>query len=82
MPKYLEIGLRLESAVLGSFPDLGVGVKVSIALPAGISGGTSIVSLWLEGISTVCVMLIKQIYGLSGRLSREQHEKTNIRRKT
>jgi hypothetical protein len=36
-----------------------IGVKVSIVLPVGTSGGTSMVNLWFAGISTVCVMLIE-----------------------
>jgi hypothetical protein len=32
-----------------------------LACPAGTSGDTSIVSLWLTGISTVCVKLIRKI---------------------
>jgi len=39
----------------------GVGVKVSTARPAGISRGTSIISRWLAGISTVCVTLIRRV---------------------
>jgi hypothetical protein len=38
-----------------------IGKKRISALPAGTSGGTSMVSLWLTGISTVCVMLMGQI---------------------
>jgi len=38
-----------------------LGVKVISALPAGTSGGTSIVNLRLAGISTVCVTVIRQI---------------------
>jgi len=34
------------------------GKKRISACPAGTSGGTSMVSLWLTGISTVCVMLM------------------------
>ena len=38
---------------------LAGGVKVSTVGPSGTSRGTSIVSLWLAGISTVCVMVIR-----------------------
>jgi len=34
------------------------GKKYILACPVGTSGGTSMVSRWLAGISTVCVMLI------------------------
>jgi len=37
------------------------GTKVRIIRPVGTSGGTSIVSLWLAGTSTVCVTLIRKI---------------------
>jgi len=37
------------------------GKKRISARPAGTSGGTSMVSLWSAGISTVCVMLIRKI---------------------
>jgi len=37
------------------------GKKRISARPAGTSGGTSMVSLWLAGISTVCVMLMRQV---------------------
>jgi len=36
-----------------------IGVKVISAHPAGTSGGTSMVSRWFSGISTVIVTLIK-----------------------
>ena len=35
--------------------------KVRITEPTGTSGGMSMVSLWLAGISTVCVILIREI---------------------
>jgi hypothetical protein len=39
----------------------GAGVKVSTAGPAGTSLGTSMVSLWLAGISTVCVTVMGKV---------------------
>ena len=38
------------------------GVKVRTTGPAGISLGTSMVSLWLAGISTVCVIVMRSLY--------------------
>jgi len=38
-----------------------IGVKVILVRPAGTSRGTLRISLWLTGISTVCVTLIKKI---------------------
>jgi hypothetical protein len=57
----LIISMSLASDLcIGSLP-AGAGVKAIIVLPAGTSGGTSIVSLRLAGTSTVCVMLITAI---------------------
>jgi len=55
---WLIISMSLASDLcIGSLP-AEIGKKRISALPAGTSGGTSIVSLWLTGISTVCVKLI------------------------
>jgi hypothetical protein len=49
---------RLPSGTAESDFRFGGGVNVRITGPSGTSRGTSIVSLWLSGISTVWVMVI------------------------
>ena len=54
----LIISMSLASDLcIGSLP-AEAGKKRISARPAGTSGGTSMVNLWLTGISTVCVMLM------------------------
>ena len=55
----LIISISCSSDIL-SLPT-ETGKKIILACPVGTSGGTSIVSLWLAGISTVCVILIRKI---------------------
>ena len=50
--------LERESKSSNSPLFLPQGVNVRITGPAGISQGTSIVSRWLTGMSTVCVILM------------------------
>jgi hypothetical protein len=57
----LIISMSLASDLcIGSLP-AETGKKRISARPAGTSGGTSMVSLWLAGISTVCEMLIRKM---------------------
>ena len=55
-----ECGDVPSSVLLRAGSDLpaAAGVKVRITGPSGTSRGTSIVSRWLAGMSTVCVTLI------------------------